>query len=93
MRLRWTLFDGLKREGNIIQQKAAVAQSAINLSDAEQLALEEVANAILDLTDADELVKSQQLNLERANEALRLVVIGAQEGVNTEWKCWTPALH
>jgi len=84
LRVRWTLFDGLKREGNIIQQKATLRQSVITLFDAEQAVLEQVKNATLDLNDADELVKSQQLNLERANEALRLVTVGADNGVNTE---------
>jgi len=84
LRLRWTLFDGLLREGNIIQQKAVLRQSQIRLADTEQAVVQQVANAMLDLADADELVRSQQLNLERANEALRLVTIGAQEGVNTE---------
>ncbi|MHC4788480.1 MAG: TolC family protein [Planctomycetota bacterium] len=84
VRLTWTLFDGLQREGNIIQQKATLRQSAINLADTEQMVLEEVKNAILNLADAAELVRSQRLNLERANEALRLVTLGAREGVNTE---------
>ncbi len=84
LRVRWTLFDGLKREGNIIQQRATLRESEITLFDTEQAVLEQVKNSILDLNDADELVKSQQLNLERANEALRLVTVGAQEGVNTE---------
>lgn len=84
VRLTWNLFDGLRREGNIIQQRAAVRQSLINLADAEQSVLEQVKNAILDLADAGELIRSQQLNLERGHEALRLVTIGAREGVNTE---------
>ncbi len=84
LRLTWTLFDGLSREGGIIQQKAIARQSAITLSDTEQKLLEDVKNAILDLADADELVQSQQLNLQQANEALRLVQVGAREGVNTE---------
>jgi len=84
LRLTWTLFDGLSREGRIIQQKATLRQSAITLSETEQKLLEEVKNAILDLADADELVRSQQLNLQQANEALRLVTVGAREGVNTE---------
>ncbi len=83
LRLDWTLFDGLRREGQIIQQKALLRQSAIHLTDTEQSVLQEVRNALLDLGDADELVESQWLNLERANEALRLVTIGAREGVNT----------
>jgi hypothetical protein len=84
VRLSWSLFDGLLREGNIIQQKAILQQSAIQLADTEQQILQEVKNSILDLADAEELVKSQELNLETAQEALRLVQIGAKEGVNTE---------
>lgn len=84
LRLTWILFDGLNREGQIIQQKAVARQSVITLSDAEQALLQQVKNAILDLADADELVQSQQLNLQQANEALRLVQVGAREGVNTE---------
>lgn len=84
VRLTWALFDGLLREGNIIQQKALLEQSAIRLADTEQQVLEDVKNAIFDLADAEELVKSQELNLETAEEALRLVQIGAKEGVNTE---------
>jgi outer membrane protein TolC len=83
LRLTWELFDGLRREGRIVQQKAALRQSAIHLTDTEQAVLQEVRNAVLDLNDAEELVESQRLNLERANEALRLVSIGAREGVNT----------
>lgn len=84
VRLTWTLFDGLQREGNIIQQRAVLRQSIIALADAEQRVLEEVRNALFDLEDARDGVKSQQRNLERANEALRLVTIGTREGVNTE---------
>jgi outer membrane protein TolC len=83
VRMSWALFDGLLREGNIIQQKALLEQSSIRLADTEQMVLEEVKNAVLDLADAEELVKSQELNLETAREALRLVEIGAKEGVNT----------
>jgi outer membrane protein len=84
LRLTWTLFDGLKREGKILQQKAVERQSAITLSDTEQRLLQDVKNALLDLADADQLVRSQQDNLQQANEALRLVEVGARQGVNTE---------
>jgi len=83
VRLTWNLFDGLRREGRIKQQKATLRQSAIALSDAEQAVLQEVRNALLDLADAEELVESQRLNLQQANEALRLVTVGRREGINT----------
>jgi outer membrane protein TolC len=84
LRLTWTLFDGLRREGNIIQQRAALRQSGMDLAASEQKVFEEVKNALFDLTDAEELVKSQEFNLKLAGEALRLVAIGAKQGVNTE---------
>ncbi len=84
VRLTWHLFDGLRREGSVIQQRAVLQQSILSLEEAEQRVLEEVRNGILDLADAEELVASQRLNLERAGEALRLVTVGAREGVNTE---------
>ncbi len=84
LRLKWSLFDGLQREGAIMQQKARLRQSALQLGDVEQGILEEISNAIYDLNDARELVQSQELNVERATEALRLVKLGAAEGVNTE---------
>ncbi len=84
VRLTWSLFDGLQREGAIMQQRAKLRQSAIQLGDVEQSILEEISNAIYDLNDARELVESQELNVERATEALRLVKLGANEGVNTE---------
>ncbi len=84
LRLVWNLFDGFQKRGRLAQQKAIVRQSAVGLADTEQAILQEVNNALYDVEDAEELVQSQQLNLERANEALRLVTVGAREGVNTE---------
>ncbi len=83
LRLTWTLFDGLRREGRIMQQRATLRQSVIALSNTEQRVLQEVENALLDLADAEELVESQRLNLEQAGEALRLVEIGMREGIAT----------
>jgi len=82
--LTWPLFDGLAREGRIIQETARLRQQEINLSDAEEQALLEVTNALLEMENARKLVESQQLNLERADRALALVEAGYREGVNTE---------
>ncbi len=76
------LFDGFEREGRIIERRAALRQSHLKRLDAEQQAVVEVRQAILDLASAEQLVQSQRLNLERANEALRLVEVGYREGVN-----------
>lgn len=84
LRLRWSLFDGLRREGQIMQQKAIVRQSVINLADTEQGVLADLTDVLLELKNAETLVESQALNLERALEAMRLVDIGLAEGVNTQ---------
>jgi len=89
---RWTagvqveipIFDGLRREGQLIQEKATLQKREAELSDAEERALLEIQQALVSLRDAEELVESQRMNLERAKEGLRLAQVGYREGVNTE---------
>ncbi|HUT00810.1 MAG TPA: TolC family protein [Phycisphaerae bacterium] len=88
---RWTagvtveipLFDGLKREGRLIQEKAALRRSKIRLRDTEERALLEIQQSLLSLRDAEELVDSQRLNLKRASEGLRLAGVNYREGIST----------
>lgn len=82
--LSWPLFDGLAREGRIVQQEAELRKLEILLGDTEEKALLEVKNSLLDLENARQLVTSQKLNLKRADRALELVQDGYREGVNTE---------
>jgi outer membrane protein len=78
------LFDGLSREGEIIQQKARLRQSEIDIIDAEETTLFELTKALLSIEDAVEFVQSQQLNLVRAREGSRLAEVGYKEGINTQ---------
>jgi len=78
------LFDGFAREGEIIQQKARLRQAHINLTDAEETALFELAKAKLTIEDAEEFVGSQQLSLTQAKAGLRLAEVGYEQGVNTQ---------
>jgi outer membrane protein TolC len=80
----WPLFDGFAREGSIIEQKARVKQSQIDLVDTEETALFELTKAIFSIEDAAEFVDSQKLNLSRAEEGLRLAEVGYKEGINTQ---------
>ena len=82
--LEWPIFDGLAREGRLIQEKAALKQTAIELLDVQERTLLEIQQALLDLRDAEEFVESQRLNLDRAEEGLRLAEVGYREGINTE---------
>ncbi|HUW18504.1 MAG TPA: TolC family protein [Sedimentisphaerales bacterium] len=78
------VFDGLAREGEIVQQKAILKQSQIDLIDAEETALFELTRALFSIQDANEFVESQRLNLVRAQEGLRLAEVGYREGTNTQ---------
>ncbi|MBN2020463.1 MAG: TolC family protein [Sedimentisphaerales bacterium] len=80
----WPLFDGFAREGSIIEQKARVKQSQIDLVDTEETALFELTREILSIQDANEFVESQRMNLTRAEEGLRLAEVGYHEGINTQ---------
>lgn len=78
------VFDGFAREGAIIQQKARFKQAQIDLIDAEETTLFELTKALLSIEDSKEFVESQQLNLARAKEGLRLAEVGYREGINTQ---------
>jgi len=78
------IFDGLSREGEVIEQKARVRQAQIDLIDAEETALFELTKALLSIEDAKEFVESQRLNLTRAKEGLRLAEVGYSQGTNTQ---------
>jgi outer membrane protein len=78
------IFDGLTRNGEIVQQKARVKQAQIDLIDAEENTLFELTKALLSIQDAQEFVESQRLNLTRAQEGLRLAEVGYKEGTNTQ---------
>ncbi len=84
LRLNWTLFDGLAREGAMIQRREELRRSEILLGDTEQRAIKEVRDALFEFETADEMVRSQEMNLQRAQEAQRLVEEGYREGINTE---------
>jgi outer membrane protein TolC len=84
VQVNWNIFDGLSREGKVMQEKATLKQKHIALLDTQENAMFEVQQAILALKDAEEFVDSQRLNLDRAKEGLRLAQVGYREGVNTE---------
>jgi len=77
------IFDGLRRKGRLIQEKATLRKRQVELLDAEERTLLEIQQALLSLRDAEEFAESQRLNLQRAREGLRLAEV-YREGVNTE---------
>jgi outer membrane protein TolC len=78
------IFDGFTREGDIVAQRARVKQAQVDLIDAEETALFEITKGQLSIQNAEEFVQSQRLNLNRAQEGLRLAEVGYKEGTNTQ---------
>ncbi len=75
-----SIFDGLRREGKVAQERATLRQKNIELLDKEEQALFEVRNAVLNLEDAVESVDVQKLTIEKASEGLRIAEVGYREG-------------
>jgi outer membrane protein TolC len=84
LELNWPLFDGFGREGELIAAKARLRQREIELNSVEEDVFLDVQQALLNLKNAEEYVESQRLNLQHAEEGLRLAMTGYREGVNTE---------
>ena len=84
LELNWSLFDGFGREGELIAAKARLKQREIELQSVEEDVFLDVQQALLNLKNAEEYVESQRLNLQHAEEGLRLAMTGYREGVNTE---------
>ena len=83
LELRLSVFDGLGRSGELIQECARLRQYEIVLRDAEEQVISEVRQLALSLNTAKEFAISQSRNLETAREAVRLVETGMREGQNT----------
>jgi outer membrane protein len=78
------IFDGFAREGGLVEQKARFKQGQIDLIDAEETAIFELTKAQLSIENAAEFIESQRLNLNKAQEGLRLAEVGYKEGTNTQ---------
>lgn len=77
----WPLFDGLGREGRAAREKALLQQRKLELMDTEEQVLQQVEESVLSLRDAQEFVESQSMNLEHAEEALRLADLNYRQGI------------
>ena len=64
--------------------RARLRQREIELKSVEEDVFLDVQQALLNLKNAEEYVESQRLNLQHAEEGLRLAMTGYREGVNTE---------
>jgi len=82
--LKWDILDFGNKRGKLKQQTALLRQKRFLLDDITQTISLEIQQAILNLNDAKEFVKSQKLDLKRAKNALNLTETGYKEGVKTQ---------
>jgi len=78
--LRWNLFDGLRREGILIQEKARLRQFELDWLDTVERTSQEVRKAVDAVENALEALKAQDKTLAQAQEGLRLAEVGFREG-------------
>lgn len=77
----FTIFDGLRREGQMIRERAALKQYQTKFMDSKEQIIFEIHSAIVALQNAAESLEVQKLTLDQANEGLRLAEAGYKEGV------------
>ncbi len=79
--INFTIFDGLRREGELIRNNAILKQyRTYYMNEKEQIRFE-VSRALKMLETASEALEVQKLTLEQANEGLRLAEISYREGI------------
>jgi TolC family type I secretion outer membrane protein len=78
------LFEGGATAARLVQQRALLEQFRVAVRDAEEQVLLDVTQAFLTLEDAEEFVRSQSVNLQQAEEGLRLAEAGYREGVTKQ---------
>ncbi len=77
--LTWNVFDGLRREGQIVEQGAILRQRKVRLEAVEEQVLLELKQALVSIQDAERLIDTQELNVEHAREGLELATKGYPE--------------
>ncbi len=80
----WNIFDGFETSGRLQQARARLETTQVNYEDSERQVKLEVQSAISRIIEAEELVQSQLLTIESADEALRLARERLAAGAGTQ---------
>jgi outer membrane protein TolC len=83
LQAQWTLLDGFRRESDVRESKARVAEAEAHALGAEVRARTEVAQALLDLDSARANARKAKEQLDLAAENLRLVDVAYRAGTAT----------
>jgi outer membrane protein len=84
VQLNWSLFDGGRTRGRVVEARALYERAGVELDDAGRRIELEVRTAYSNFIEADEVLKSQEKVLEEAEEALRLSRARSEAGTGTQ---------
>ncbi len=68
----WTLFDGMLSTGRFMQLKAQIRKAEVAYEEKRRFVESDVRDAFVKMEEAQQLVTSQQRNVEQSRESLRL---------------------
>jgi outer membrane protein len=80
----WNIFDGGATYGRVKQARAQLESAKVTYDDSVQQVVLEVQQAYANLVTQRETIRSQQKNVEQANEALRLANERLAAGAGTQ---------
>ncbi|MDB6040387.1 MAG: hypothetical protein JWM99_4228 [Verrucomicrobiales bacterium] len=80
----WVPFDGLLTKGKVDEAKARYEKSLLQSGDFSQQIILNVRTAFSFLTEAKELLQSQEKALQQAEETLRLANVRQENGSSTQ---------
>jgi outer membrane protein TolC len=78
--MRWNVFDGMRREGILVQEKARQRQYELDWLDTVERTTQEVRKATDAIENALEALRAQDKTMAQAQEGLRLAEVGFREG-------------
>ena len=84
VQLTWSLFDGRRTQGKVMEATALYERAGVELDDTGRRIELEVRTAYSNFIEADEVLRSQEKVLEQAEEALRLARARSEAGTGTQ---------
>lgn len=82
--MKWDIFDGQSTRGKVTEARAREAKSSVNLAEQTRRVDKEVRTAHSSFIEAREVLASQDKNVERADEAIRLASARYDAGTGTQ---------
>ena len=82
--MNWDIFDGLATRGRVVEARARESKSAVNLAEQTRRVEQQVRTFYSSFIEAREVLKSQEKNVERAEEAIRLASSRYDAGSGTQ---------